>query len=62
MTTNEYLLIEALTRGITVDELMDSYRGTDTELGLMVQERDVEWVRDFAEILMRLQNLTEIRH
>jgi hypothetical protein len=62
MTTNEYLRIEALVRGITVDELMDTYRGTDTEVGRAVQEHDLEWVRDFAEFCMRMQAQTEIQH
>jgi hypothetical protein len=62
MTTNEYLQIEATMRGITVEELMNEYRGTDTDLGKAVQASDVEWVRDFAEFCMRMQAQTEIQH
>jgi hypothetical protein len=62
MTTNEYLQIEATMRGITVEELMNEYRGTDTDLGKAVQAADVEWVRDFAEFCMRMQAQMEIQH
>jgi hypothetical protein len=62
MTTNEYLQIEATMRGITVEELMNEYRGTETDLGKAVQAADVEWVRDFAEFCMRMQAQMEILH
>lgn len=61
MTTLEHLQIEALMRGLTVDELMDRYRGTDSELGEQIADCDVEWVREFAFLASYFQQ-REIRH
>jgi hypothetical protein len=61
MTTLEHLQIEALMRGLTVEELMEQYRGTETDIGAQVAEADVDWLREFAFVLTFCQQ-REIRH
>lgn len=53
MSTWELLQLEALSRGQTVEALMDEHRGTDTEIGRAVFEMDVEWLQDVAGLAMK---------
>jgi hypothetical protein len=53
MTTRDYLQLEAITRGQTLDALMEEYRGTETEIGQAIFDVDVEDLHGLAGLALQ---------